>query len=148
VIAFSSSRRGGEHLNQKGALTFSRRMSSRELHHLAGRVAASLMFSESLLNNLVIFIFDRFPTQFQHVTVVLSISGGSIKIEKWPHTESYAWSARCDGLGGETLQRCPIQTTSHKHTMYRNFVYNAVHSFANRGIHSLKNCRRSFINKT
>lgn len=97
-------------------------------------MTVSLMFSESHLNDLVIFIFVRLPTQFQHVTVVLTISGGSIKIEKWPHTESYAWSARCDGLGGETLQRCPIQTTSHKHTMHRNFVYNVVQSFANRGI--------------
>jgi len=101
---------------------------------LACLMTVSLMFSESHLNDLVIFIFVRLPTQFQHVTVVLTISGGSIKIEKWPHTESYAWSARCDGLGGETLQRCPIQTTSHKHTMHRNFVYNVVQSFANRGI--------------
>lgn len=70
-------------------------------------MAASLMFSESLLNDLVIFIFVKLPTQLQHVTVVLTISGGSIKIEKWPHTESYAWSARCDGLGGRDAPALP-----------------------------------------
>lgn len=62
-------------------------------------MAVSLMLSASLLTDLLIFICVRLPTQFQHVTVVLTISGGSNKIEKWPHTEGYAWSARCDGLG-------------------------------------------------
>ena len=96
------------------------------VRHLERYFAAGLIFSESLLNDGVIFIFVRLTTQFQHVTVVLTISGGSIKIEKWPHTEGYAWSARCDGLGGETFLRYPMQTTSHKHTLYRNLLYNAV----------------------
>jgi hypothetical protein len=74
------------------------------------------MFSESLLNDIVIFIFVRLPTRFQHVTVVLTISGGSIKIEKWPHTEGYAWSARCDGLGGGGTRRSSAAQSMQLHT--------------------------------
>jgi hypothetical protein len=77
------------------------------VRHLERHLTAGLIFSESLLNDGVIFIFVRLPTQFQHVTVLLTISGGSIKIEKWPHTEGYAWSARCDGLGGRDVPTLP-----------------------------------------